>query len=106
MLGFHRLNKVEYNNTVRDLLGTPLTPADDFPEDELGSTPGASFDNLADNLGPTPTVTRVSQFLTAAKALMKDTFDNAERKKRVLFCDPVQDATCTDRVLTNFAQRA
>src|SRR5713101_5976897 len=41
-LNFHRLNKAEYNNTVRDLLGTPLTPADDFAEDELGSKPGAS----------------------------------------------------------------
>ena len=105
-LNFHRLNKAEYNNTVRDLLGTPLTPADDFAEDELGSKPGASFDNLADNLGATPSVTRISQYLTAAKVLMNDVFANPERKKRVLFCDPVQDATCADRVLTAFAQRA
>jgi hypothetical protein len=31
----HRLNKAEYNNTVRDLLGTQLTPADDFPADDI-----------------------------------------------------------------------
>src|SRR5690349_17190518 len=60
-LTVHRLNRVEYNNTVRDLLGTTLTPADDFIEDELGSKPGASFDNLADNLGANPSVARISQ---------------------------------------------
>src|SRR5436190_417011 len=27
----HRLNRLEYNNTVRDLLGTSLSPADAFP---------------------------------------------------------------------------
>src|SRR5207244_2306082 len=26
-----RLNRTQYNNTVRDLLGTALTPADNFP---------------------------------------------------------------------------
>src|SRR5689334_3140372 len=29
----HRLNRLEYNNTVRDLLGTELRPADAFPAD-------------------------------------------------------------------------
>src|SRR5262245_11922205 len=104
-LTLHRLNRVEYNNTVRDLVGTALTPADDFAEDELGSKPGASFDNLADNLGPTPSVPRISQYLTAAKAVMKDTFDNPERKQRLLFCDATQDG-CVDRILTTFAERA
>jgi hypothetical protein len=105
-VSFHRLNKVEYNNTVRDLLGTPLTPADDFAEDELGSKPGASFDNLADNLGATPSVARISQYLTAAKILMNDVFDNAERKNRLLFCDATQGPACVDRILTTFAERA
>jgi hypothetical protein len=104
-VGFHRLNKVEYNNTVRDLLGTALTPADDFGEDELGSKPGASFDNLADTLGPTPSVPRISQYLTAAKTLVKEVFASPERKQRLLFCDAA-DAACRERILTTFAQRA
>src|SRR5205814_4197670 len=29
-----RLNRVEYNNTVRDLLGVDIQPADDFPQDD------------------------------------------------------------------------
>ncbi len=48
----HRLNQLEYNNTVRDLLGVTLTPADNFPPD--AATEG--FDNLADGLTLTPTL--------------------------------------------------
>ena len=33
----HRLNRVEYNNTVRDLLGTALRPAAHFPPDDAVS---------------------------------------------------------------------
>lgn len=32
-----RLNREEYNNTVRDLLGTKSRPADDFPGDDVGN---------------------------------------------------------------------
>ncbi len=46
----HRLNKAEYNNTVRDLLGTELRPADDFPADDHGY----GFDNNADVLSLSP----------------------------------------------------
>jgi hypothetical protein len=46
----HRLNRAEYNNTVRDLLGTTLSPADDFPPDDFGH----GFDNLAAALSLSP----------------------------------------------------
>jgi len=39
----HRLNRAEYNNTVRDLFGTSLHPADDFPADDFSK----GFDNIA-----------------------------------------------------------
>lgn len=42
----HRLNRAEYNNTVRDILHTELTPAQDFPLDDHGY----GFDNIADVL--------------------------------------------------------
>ena len=41
-----RLNRTEYNNTVRDLLGVDLRPADDFPHDDSGY----GFDNIGDVL--------------------------------------------------------
>jgi len=46
----HRLNRNEYNNTVRDLLGTEQTPSNAFPADDFG----LGFDNIADVLSTSP----------------------------------------------------
>ena len=46
----HRLNRSEYNNTVRDLLGTSQRPADSFTADDFG----LGFDNIADVLSTSP----------------------------------------------------
>lgn len=48
----HRLNRAEYNNTVRDLLGTTRRPANDFPADDFGY----GFDNNADVLTLPPSL--------------------------------------------------
>jgi hypothetical protein len=45
-----RLNRAEYNNTIRDLLGVDVRPADDFPQDDSGY----GFDNIADVLSLSP----------------------------------------------------
>ena len=62
----HRLNNVEYDNTVRDLLGTALTPARDFPADDRGY----GFDNVADVLRLSPL--SLELYETAAEALIAD----------------------------------
>lgn len=41
-----RLNRVQYNNTVRDLLGVDFRPGDQFPSDDVGY----GFDNIGDVL--------------------------------------------------------
>jgi len=41
-----RLNRAEYNNTIRDLVGVDFHPADDFPSDDVGY----GFDNIGDVL--------------------------------------------------------
>lgn len=46
----HRLNRAEYNNTVRDLLRDTTQPATDFPADDHGH----GFDNNADVLSTSP----------------------------------------------------
>src|SRR5215212_1102818 len=56
-----RLNRTEYNNTVRDLLGVDLTPADDFPQDDSGY----GFDNIADVLSLPPVL--MERYLVAAE---------------------------------------
>jgi hypothetical protein len=62
----HRLNRVEYNNTVRDLLGTTLAPADDFPSDDHAY----GFDNMADTLTLSPV--QFELYERAAEALADD----------------------------------
>ncbi len=43
-VAMHRMNKTEYNNTVRDLLQIDFNAAEDFPADEVGH----GFDNISD----------------------------------------------------------
>ena len=61
-----RLNRSEYNNTVRDLLGTRLRPADDFPADDLGY----GFDNIAAVLSLSPL--HIETYERAATLLARD----------------------------------
>ncbi|MEA2342934.1 MAG: hypothetical protein QOF63_1103, partial [Thermoanaerobaculia bacterium] len=55
-----RLNRSEYNNTVRDLLGVDVHPADDFPQDDAGY----GFDNIADVLSLSPAL--MEKYVSAA----------------------------------------
>ena len=56
-----RLNRYEYNATVRDLLATPFEPAADFPIDDSGY----GFDNIADVLSLSPAL--MEKYLAAAE---------------------------------------
>lgn len=56
-----RLNREEYNNTIRDLLGVKLRLADDFPSDDVGY----GFDNIADVLSLSPLL--MEKYLAAAE---------------------------------------
>lgn len=59
----HRLNRAEYNNTVRDLLAVEFKPADDFPADDSGY----GFDNIGDVLSVSPVL--MEKYLIAAKKI-------------------------------------
>ena len=63
----HRLNRLEYNNTVRDLLGATGKPADKFPADGGG---GGGFDNNADTLFVPPIL--MERYLEAADEVLKE----------------------------------
>jgi mono/diheme cytochrome c family protein len=60
-----RLNRAEYNNTVRDLLGVDLRPADDFPQDDSGY----GFDNIADVLSLSPAL--MEKYISAADRIAR-----------------------------------
>lgn len=55
-----RLNRAEYNNTIRDLTGVDFHPADDFPADDVGY----GFDNIGDVLSMPPIL--LEKYLSAA----------------------------------------
>jgi Protein of unknown function (DUF1592)/Protein of unknown function (DUF1588)/Protein of unknown function (DUF1587)/Protein of unknown function (DUF1585)/Protein of unknown function (DUF1595)/Planctomycete cytochrome C len=57
-----RLNRSEYNNTIRDLLGVDFKPAADFPNDDVGY----GFDNIGDVLSISPLL--LEKYLAAAEA--------------------------------------
>lgn len=60
-----RLNRTEYNNTVRDLLGLDSRPADDFPQDDTGY----GFDTIADVLTISPVL--MERYIRAAELLAR-----------------------------------
>src|SRR5262249_27931425 len=59
-----RLNRVEYNNTIRDLVGVHFQPADDFPADDSGY----GFDNIGDVLSLSPVL--LEKYLAAAEKIL------------------------------------
>lgn len=59
-----RLNRTEYNNTIRDLLGVDFHPADDFPADDVGY----GFDHIGDVLSMPPIL--LEKYLAAAEAIV------------------------------------
>ncbi len=58
-----RLNRSEYRNTIRDLLGIDYAPASDFPGDDVGY----GFDNIGDVLTLPPLL--MEKYLTAAEQI-------------------------------------
>ena len=56
-----RLNRTEYNNTIRDLIGLDFHPADDFPADDVGY----GFDHIGDVLSMPPIL--LEKYLSAAE---------------------------------------
>ena len=60
----HRLSAAEYNNTIRDLTGVDIRPADQFPVDPTNE---AGFDNSGESLAMTPSL--LDKYLQAARAV-------------------------------------
>jgi Protein of unknown function (DUF1592)/Protein of unknown function (DUF1588)/Protein of unknown function (DUF1587)/Protein of unknown function (DUF1585)/Protein of unknown function (DUF1595)/Planctomycete cytochrome C len=60
-----RLNRREYNNTIRDLLGLDLHLADGFPADDIGF----GFDNVGSALNISPV--HVEKYLDAAEIALQ-----------------------------------
>src|SRR6185295_19107083 len=57
----HRLNRNEYTNTIRDLLGVDFRATEEFPADDSGY----GFDNIGDVLTVSPLL--MQKYLSAAE---------------------------------------
>jgi hypothetical protein len=122
-----RLNRVEYNNTIRDLVGVNFQPAADFPEDDTGY----GFDNIGDALSLSPVL--LEKYLTAAEKILDaaivtggptngpaqhltDPLEVAnstapplpDSHKRIFICPPphTNQLECARTIIAGFARRA
>ncbi|MBX3400115.1 MAG: DUF1592 domain-containing protein [Gemmataceae bacterium] len=60
-----RLNRAEYNNTIRDLCGVDFKPAENFPSDDVGY----GFDNIGDVLSVQPIL--IEKYMAAADSILE-----------------------------------
>jgi hypothetical protein len=95
LVAMRRLNRTQYNNTVRDLLGTELRPAASFPADDLLY----GFDNIGQALN--------------VSTLLFESFDDlfarptSAQYAQFIVCDfATGGATCASQILQTFAERA
>jgi hypothetical protein len=77
-----RLNRTEYNNTIRDLFGLDLRPADEFPSDDLGH----GFDNNGEVLSLPPLL--LEKYLAAADKVTEAAFRSDAVRQRLLHPPP------------------
>jgi Protein of unknown function (DUF1592)/Protein of unknown function (DUF1588)/Protein of unknown function (DUF1587)/Protein of unknown function (DUF1595)/Protein of unknown function (DUF1585) len=96
--GIHRLNSVEYNNTVADVLGTTLQPASSA---WLGGEIGG-FDNIASVLDIDDA--QYQRYFDAAGAIADDVFAAPALKAKILVCT-TQDAACVQSIIGTTGRR-
>jgi hypothetical protein len=102
-----RLNRTQYNNTVHDLLGTTLSPADTFPADETS----LGFDTIGGVLKIQPE--RSEKYVDASATLINELLARATTDatyKRYITCDYAAaapaGATCQKTIIKAFATKA
>ena len=74
-----RLNRNEYNNTIRDLVGVDFQPAHDFPSDDVGY----GFDHIGDVLTISPIL--MEKYLAAAESIMDRAIAVPQHRKSFSF---------------------
>src|SRR5947207_627197 len=94
-----RLNRAEYNNTIRDLVGIDFQPADDFPADDVGY----GFDNIGDVLSLPPLL--MEKYLAAAETIIDRAFQSPAARKRIVTVAS-QNEESARQMLRAFADRA
>jgi len=87
----HRLNRNEYSNAVRDLLGLDVKPGDRLPLDDSGY----GFDNIGDVLSLSPIL--LERYLSVARSVAALAVGNTNVKPIVDTFTPVKEARAKGR---------
>ena len=100
-----RLNRIEYNLTVRDLLGTKTTPGDQLPDDPTVD----GLDTVGEYLSLAPLQIEILQ--GAATQLVDELYARPATdawRTKVMSCPLAAgaEAICARQILTTFARRA
>lgn len=82
-----RLNRAEYRNTIRDLVGIDFAASESFPADEVGY----GFDNIGDVLSMAPLL--VESYVDAADAIVEEAFNPGSKTFRRRFEAEREQAT-------------
>ncbi|MGB1708647.1 MAG: DUF1592 domain-containing protein, partial [Rubripirellula sp.] len=99
-----RMNRTEYANTVRDLLGIPINAGHALPNDGAG---GEGFDNAAETLFISPIY--AEKYLQAAKSAIGHALKDPADRKRIIVAAPNKERTPNQSarlVLGNFLPQA
>jgi Protein of unknown function (DUF1592)/Protein of unknown function (DUF1588)/Protein of unknown function (DUF1587)/Protein of unknown function (DUF1585)/Protein of unknown function (DUF1595) len=92
---FHRLNRIEYQNSVNALLGTDLPIANDLPVDSLVY----GFDNNAD---VSMSATLMQKYLNAAQTAVGAALSSNTTRAALIPCTLGADTACARSVLEKF----
>ncbi|MBN2292782.1 MAG: DUF1592 domain-containing protein [Pirellulales bacterium] len=104
-----RLNRVEYANTVRDLLGVEFDAGKDFPADDVGY----GFDNIGDVLSLPPLL--MEKHMTAAEEIAERAIvvgkndDHPQSHRQIIFVRPGKDLSekeAATKIIRRLATRA
>lgn len=99
-----RLNRNQYGNTLRDLLGVHFDAGHELPADGAG---GEGFDNSAETLFLSPI--HGEKYLAAAKEALEYAARDAQARKRIFVTRPgdgVSEEQAAREILERFASRA
>jgi cytochrome c553 len=106
-LTVRRLNKRQYNNTVRDLLGLDLKLADKFPEDDFGN----GFDRMGDVLSLSPL--QLELYVNSASSIaqtfiedVKNSDKSSNLAKAFISCSVKKEKACIEKSLKKLASKA
>jgi hypothetical protein len=100
-----RLNRTEYGNAIRDVLGLEINPALLLPSDDFQY----GFDNIAKNLAMTPE--KETAFKLAADRVVELALSNPASRQVIFPCRPEpfsdpDDLPCAQRLIESVATRA